>query len=224
MAITRIAQASAVDTGTTVATTAAINTTGATLIVLVRASGAGSPPTPTDSALNVWTALTEYNNTSSAGKMRAYYVVNPTTNAAHTFSMSGAGGPAIAVIAYAGTHASAPFDVENGDTTTPTGSSIQPGSVTPGTANEVVVTCAAQQQQGDTLTIGGTFGVRTATAATAFAPGISLADEIQTTATARNPTWSVTNFQNVSANIATFKAAAAAGGSTRPPIVGGGYY
>lgn len=213
--------------GTSVVTTA-IDTTGATLIVVLAsdyAAGAGQP-TLTDSAGNSWTALT-VRDSGTGGRAKFYYVVNPTTNAAHTFTLTLAGSyPALAVASFAGTHASSPFDQESGAT----GSSVtskQPGSLTPSGNNYLVIT-------GLSYTVGEIGAVAVTQMTGAPTPledadavagqncGVSLAYEIQTTATARNPTWSWTNSDNVAVALAVFKDAGAV--TSRPVLIGGGVF
>src|SRR6185436_5959549 len=99
-------------------TTAAISTTGASLIVCACSVYPGiiTPPC-TDSAANTWTHKTAYFSTLVS--IRLWYVRSPTTSASHTFSCEDAGGmssfPAIAAMAFSGTRtASDPFDAENG--------------------------------------------------------------------------------------------------------------
>ena len=68
------------------ATTAAMDTTGASIIILgvvYQATLTG----PSDSQSNTWTPLTLYDNGSQA--LRIFYSVSPTTDAAHTFTIGG---------------------------------------------------------------------------------------------------------------------------------------
>jgi hypothetical protein len=115
------------------ATTAAIDTTGATLLVVAVANLATEvAATVTDSQSNSWTGLTRQSNT---GSVRLYYVANPTTNASHTFTAGAQAGfgLVIAVAACSGT-ASSPFDAENGSA-----SGGNPGAVTNTGAGQLMV-------------------------------------------------------------------------------------
>jgi hypothetical protein len=71
------------------ATTAAINTSGATLLVAWLAVEGADPTAPTDSYNNVWQPLPVYaNGPSSHG--RFFYAYNPMVGPGHTFT-AGAG-------------------------------------------------------------------------------------------------------------------------------------
>jgi hypothetical protein len=106
------------------ATTAAIDTTGATLIVVAIAYASSDAAGLTDSASNTWTALTPQ-TAASTGTVQLFYCANPTTSATHTFTSSAQPifGKVISVVAYSGT-TSSPFDAQNGAAT------ANPGTVT----------------------------------------------------------------------------------------------
>src|SRR5258708_7687646 len=115
------------------AQTPAQTTTGANLIVLLTVDNAGG--TPFDSKGNTWTALTS--QTINTVVTRLWYSLNPTVGTLHTFTLQN-GLPSIAMAAYSGALASSAFDVQNGSNPG-SGTSIQPGSVTPSQANELVI-------------------------------------------------------------------------------------
>jgi hypothetical protein len=73
------------------ATTAGINTTGATLLVAAVARLHGASASLSDSKGNAWLALTTRDN-ASAYSVTLYYVLNPTVGASHTFSTNVGGG------------------------------------------------------------------------------------------------------------------------------------
>lgn len=201
-AFTRIGCVAATDSdGDGDAITAPMDTTGATLIVIFTASAAGSPPAPTDSQGLSWTAHTAY-----SGQVRAYDTNPTSTSATHTFTMGGAAGPAIAVCVYSGSTGVSLFDQESGDADGELGTTIDPdASITPSQNNEVVIT-AVMYTVSDTPTISAGLTIRANANVTAFSNGVSIADDIQTTATARQPTWTVTNFQaGLGTAIASFK-------------------
>jgi hypothetical protein len=127
------------------ATTAAINTTGASLIVVAVGFDTADTASLTDSQSNTWTALTAQAN---GGKVQLLYVANPTTSASHTFT-SGAQsfGKAIIVAAFSGTTAS-PFDAQNG------AASNNPGTVTNTGAGQLLVG-ACQDASGGGPVFGG---------------------------------------------------------------------
>lgn len=189
-------------------TTSAIDTTGANLIVIGIGWYSVTSPSISDSQSNTWTALTTSNIASDVG-CKLYYCVSPTTNASHTFTF----GPAnvyggLIVSAWSGVATSSPFDQQTGATSS-SASGLATGSVTPSEDNELVIFAAAKG--GNTTTVdatdvGSMIGNYAGITAVTYALG--MAYEIQTTATARNPTLSGTGTSVMAARIATFKAAA----------------
>lgn len=189
------------------ATTGAIDTTGADLIVIGASYGASTTITVSDSKGNTWTPLTAQANASH--KNQLYYCQAPTVGSGHTFTISGTnsyGG--ITVLAISGSTAS-PFDQQNGAAAAATGS-IATGSITPSSDNELIVTAASFEFVG-TPTVDSSF---TQLEVAAYTPGATygcvLGYQIQTTATARNPTWTFGGAGFCAAVIGSFKAAAVA--------------
>jgi hypothetical protein len=123
-AIVDTTKASSAD-GVNAGPTPAINTTGATLLVAATAYTVSL--TLSDSKSNVWTALTEQNNTV---RTRFYYVINPIVGSGHTFTGVGTV-PNIVVFAYSGTTPT--FIAETGANSS--GTTIQPGALTPQTGD-----------------------------------------------------------------------------------------
>lgn len=183
-----IANAGASGTDST-ATTGAINTTGANLLIAHVATFQPTPAALTDSKGNTWTALTAHSSLGSS-ESRFYYVASPVTDAAHTFTASGAlSYPSITVQAWSGAHAS-PFDQESGAVGDPPVSSIQPGSLTPSGNNYLVVTGLTFSGM-DTVAINGGFTISDqVNFGTGNNFGGGLASLVQTSAAASNPTWS----------------------------------
>src|SRR5688572_5662429 len=74
------------------ATTTAVDTTGATLLVLACTwfNGTTVNPTVSDSKGNTWTGLTQQNN-ETATSIRIWYVnsATPTVGSGHTFQIDG---------------------------------------------------------------------------------------------------------------------------------------
>jgi hypothetical protein len=187
------------------ATTGSLDTTGADiLIVIVGWYVPATQPTVSDSKSNSWTTLTKGGNTYGGSFIA--YAKNATVGSGHTFTVSGTGSfSSIAAIAFSGSDLSSPLDQQsaaNGD---------QPGSVTPGSDNELIIDGQAGFESSfsnpssgqtllDSIAVGGGTNVSNASAY-----------EIQTTATARNPTWTDGGgASNCGTTIATFKAAAGA--------------
>lgn len=83
-------------------TTSPIDTTGASLLILVTTyAHSVTPSTPTDNKSNSWTALTEA--ISNSCNLRFWYCPTPTVGSGHTFSFVATSGlPALAVIAVSG--------------------------------------------------------------------------------------------------------------------------
>ena len=215
MAITLIASTVKATADTNSVTTDAIDTTGANLIVIVE-SIYGGVTTPTDSKSNgSWTGLTA--QTVNNESCRIYYHVAPTVGTGHTFTVTAtAHYMAIAVFAFAGAHASAPFDVQNGSTGGGGETSRQTGEITPSEAGCVVVT-GVMTDPGTAHTMSGYTSVQVN-----YAAGVNLGCGgsylIQTTATPTNPTWTWTTGAVATAVIASFKSAA----GQVPYVVGGG--
>lgn len=223
VAVVASASAGSTTAGVTV-TTAGINSTAGTLAVVCAASGSETiiAGDISDSNGHTWTARTEYNSGADVGKIRMFYAVLTSTGSGHTFSVApDSDWTSMAVVVLSGTHASTPYDVENGYTGGSAGSTIQPGSVTPSANNEALVACLGWKNT-RTISIDSSFTIQTQKAwATAGVAdwGIGLATKIQTTAGAENPTWTLSTFDYQNANIATFKEAAAAG-TTRSCCLG----
>lgn len=215
MAIALVVDTEALSSGTggNDAVTSGVDTTGATLLVLVLCAEGAAEPTISDSKTNSWTKLTQRKNAASTKYTTIYYSVPTSVGAAHTFTASSTLlYPAIAMLAFSGTHASSPFDTENG-ANQDTGLTLQPGSITPSVDDCVVVT--GLNINGVTLSSS----IDSSYIETADLPeagdtdGIHAAYIIQTTAAATNPTWTASGGAAVAACIASFK----------PPAVAVGY-
>ncbi len=165
-------------------TSPGVDTTTAKLIVLgVSHDYVGSDYTPTDSKSNTWTPLTARSN-FTANRLRLWYCVNPTTDAAHTFSLTATGHkPSIAVQAFS--VAAGGFDAETG------AASTQPGSITPAENWEVLITCGSNGATGggSSQSITSPFTQSANLLGGTHAQALSMAYSIQATATARNPIW-----------------------------------
>lgn len=199
------AKASAPVVSTAPAVTSGIDTTGADLLVVHAAALSAVSIAITDSKGNTWTALTDQDEGFS-GHSRFFYSKNPTVGTAHTFTNTSSYA-SLCVAAFSGADTTAPFDVENGFQGTLT--TVQPGSVTPGVDNELVVTGLAMYTP-QTFTINSSMTIIEQQIGTAISIGSSLAYIVQGTLAAINPTWSWDGSNlHLSTEIATFKAAAA---------------
>lgn len=192
--------------GGTVGTTA-INTTGATLIVVSLQYFSGAQlNVPTDSVSNTFTQL-NINTGSTDPAEVLYYINNPITSASHTFSEVSTPSnnfPSICVSAFSGTTITSPFDVQNGSGGAGL-TTLQTGSVTPNQGNELIVTGVGYKV--GTLSINSGFTLMTGQSTNAGnGYGAAMAYLIQTTASAVNPTWTDNTSENMATGIATFKA------------------
>lgn len=193
-------------------TTSSGNTTGADLIIVSLATGVSSG-TISDSKGNTWTPLTQRTGGFSDRFYQFFYCQGGTVGSGHTFSVTGtANFPSLCVSAWSGSTA-APFDVENGNSLA-FGNSIQTGSITPTVDNELLVTGMCYDDT-STPTIDVGFTVLQTLPVTGFGyTGQQIAYIIETTATAKNPTFSWTNNSRSAAAIASFKIATGGGGGT----------
>jgi len=173
--------------GTNGCTTSGANTTGATLIVAsVTNFSASAPTTPTDSKGNTWTPLTDRVSGTTLHN-RLFYTVPTSVGSGHTFTDTDTGDfPGMTVLAFSGTAASSPFDVQNGGTTT-SGTTLASGSITPSLNNDSSFATPIGINEGTT---GGN-------------EGNYMSYLIQNPAAAVNPTWTCTAPR--AASIASFK-------------------
>jgi hypothetical protein len=160
---------------------AAVNTSGATLLVAVLTTGTGMQ----DSKSNTWTQLTP--QTGSFGSSQAiWYVSNPIVGSLHTFQDSGGANLSSACIEAHDSFSA--FDVETGasNVNVPPG---QGGSLTPSTAANLMISGIGGGPISVTIDSGYTITDTNPITGGAFF-GTSLAYLIQAAATAQNPAWS----------------------------------
>lgn len=209
--IATVANATASAAAGSTATTGAINTTGATLLVIVvdNYSQDSTTATITDSKSNTWTALT--NRAGGTSNIAIMYAQNPTVGTGHTFSCTGSY-CTIFVSAWSGTLTSGVFDVQNG-ASCPSCSTLATGSVTPSQADSLII---AGFSDNDTtaLSIDSGFTKINEQRNNSFETGAD-AYLIQTTASAVNPTWTASGAVARAAAIAVFKPAGAAAAARR---------
>ena len=187
-------------------TTGSIDTTGATLLVAnltyynVAATGQ-----LTDSKGNTWVPFAVEFHSDTA--VRLFYCSNPTVGTGHTFSVNNSQYGSLQVAAFSGVTQLAPLDVtaqSNGSSSSATG-----GSLTPTNANSLMISGLGWRNSGPSLT-----GVDSGyTITDTVNPGGvicgSLAYLIQTTATAENPTWTLSGGANWGVTNAVFIAGTA---------------
>lgn len=204
----------AVSTGDAV--TSGANTSGCDFFIAIISSyTAGGTPTVSaegGASANTWA----YGTTRSSGvdsQVRVGYTTNYPANthaSAHTFTAGGgvASFSSVTVYGFSGVRSTSPLDQ------TDTGASgTQPGSQTPSEGNCLLVTgtsYAGSSSPAVTAPFSTPVGTNYS-AAVNF--GVSAAYEIQTSATARNPTWTLSGTSDSAVALVVFRAAAAAGGS-----------
>jgi len=188
-------------------TTGSLNTSNATLLVAV-VTYAGSPTGVSDNKGNTWTALTAYANTGVTS--RIYYVNSntPTVGSGHTFTLNGTSiAGVINVMAFSGT-ASSPLD-SGKDTGNNSGSAatLAPGSLTPSQNNSILITGFSG---GNTYGGAGTIDLSyTITDNTTLSGGVNYGSAaaylILSSATAKNPTWTLgSTVSNIASSHAVF--------------------
>lgn len=209
MAIVKVASVKQDGSGTS----SAIDTTGATLLVLVCSwyGSVGGAGTPSDSKGNTWTQAVTSADAGGVG-VTIYYAVSPTVGSGHTFTQTiGANIGSFAVIAYSGTATASPLDATNGNAKSGSSSTLSCGSVTPAADGYVVVTVGVTNGTGGAVvSVDAGQTIDQNMSSTFYS---ALAFEIQTTATTRNPTYTFTAASDYGATaIASFKAAGGGGG------------
>lgn len=222
MAFVLVTSVSAGATSDANITTAGVDTTGATLIVLNSVRFQGSESAPTDSKGNTWTITTTYGTTSAFSTL--YWCVNPTVGAGHTFTGIGTGSrfPSICMMAFTGNHLSSPYGANVGASGA-IATSIQPGSITPSEDNMIVIEAYSHSSPFTNLAINSGFTLQEQqNHVNSQHIGSALAYLVQTTATAVNPTWTwTTNSSALAASQHTFKVPAAGGGGTGAKVMTG---
>lgn len=198
-----LAHAVAASSDTLAVTTAAIDTTGADLLIVAVANYASAQAADvSDSKGNTWHPMTAQVN--SVDRVRMYYAYSPTVGTGHTFTASrvDANYPAIAVMAFSGAQLTDPLLSQNGATAA-AATSIQPGAVS-GFDQRLVVTALAFES-GDTVSVGSGFTISDQTPwVTGVNFGVALAYKILTIDENPNPTWSWTTSDDVAAASGTF--------------------
>ena len=211
MSYTRLVSANAGSVNQNDVTTSAIDTTGAKLIVIAVAHEAPSAVTPTDSKGNTWTLRSDHKSTNLG--VYFYESVNPTVGTGHTFTLTSSGDfPGIGVAAYSST-GTPQFDKQTGATQT-SGSSLATGSITPAANDQVVLALVSTEGVSITGTASSPFSsdnfINLQTAGNYY--GIDLAEDNQTTATARNCTWTLSSSTQAASAIATWGETGGGGG------------
>lgn len=203
-------------------TTDPIDTSGANFIVMTMVY-LTSHGTISDSKGN--TPFLELTAQTAAGgaTVRIAYFPAASCGTGHTFTIGSSAStfPSVSVGAFSGVATTSPFDQQNGATSA-AGNPLATGSVTPGEDNELLWFGIGDQWNGTLSSSVGTI-VNQLPWSAGVAFGISGCYQIQTTATARNPSlsWDGASVR-AAAVIATFKSLAVSGGTQGKPLINSG--
>lgn len=192
------------DTGTS----AAIDTTGADLLVLFTSRFGSNALTPSDSKGCTWHGKTE--QASASCRSQLFYAtkkdVGFSVGTGHTFTWPSATWyGSCELLAFSGSDFTVdPFDQQNGATTT-SGTTLSAGSVTPSTSGQLIVTAVSSLGSTHTISTGITAVEDSFDYLAGNYVGGGAAWKEHTSG-AINPQWGWTTTSDASATIATFKA------------------
>ncbi len=211
---------SAGTTDTNNVTTASVTLAGNFVVVVAADYRSATACTIADSRSSTFTIRTTYQTTAEQ-RIRIAYATGVTTGAGYTVSCNGTSSfPAVSFAAFSGVATTSAFDQESG-ATSDSAVTFQPTIVTPTVANEVVI-AGASAASAITITVNAPFTIPTNGSTTWDGThyGVSVAYDIQTTATARNPTWTGNGVAHVwAADTATFKASGGAVGTVFDGVI-----
>jgi hypothetical protein len=199
-------------TGTTTTAGTPINTSGATLLVIVVSGFNNSLPwTVTDSKGNTYTLAVAdpAPYTSNPNTVTLWHNRGGTVGSGHTAQVVAGGGGGAATLSFAAFSGGNVSPLDQTNHANATGTSLAAGSITPLQPNELIV--AGLSLKADAITtsgigINGGFTIAdSAPSVNATQDGGGLAYLIQTSIVAANPTWSWTNSTVSLAVIASFK-------------------
>jgi hypothetical protein len=187
-------------------TTAAIDTTGADLLLIALTYQGAAAPTFSDSKSNAApTSIISAQNTNSNFTVALWYIPTPIVGTGHTFTLTRTGSfCSVAVQAWSGSSGSGTLDQSNGNASALFGTTVQPGAVTPGASGELLVTAVeadvlAGMSIGAGFTISDQIGFLSGTA-----EGIGMAYLVASGSLPTNPTWTSSLPADLAAVIATF--------------------
>lgn len=209
MAFGALTHASAASVDSNAVTTGAIDTTGATLIVIMLGWQSGvASVLPTDNKANAWTPLTKPGTGAGHSFGRLFYCLNPVVGAGHTFSASSVGSaPGISVMSFSGLgiiidQEAAAQGVDNAAQST-----LAPGSLTPPQDNCLFVSgVTGYLSTGTVSSVDSGFTLDDSDTGVATGALTGIGHLIQGVAAAKNPLWTLSAAPNqmVAAQV-TFK-------------------
>ncbi len=195
------------------ATTGAIDTNTASLVVCLTAahtSGSGGTVVDVGVSANTWTAVA-----STDINAQLWYSQLANKGASHQFRYSGTGNyGTIVCAAFSGSH-STPFNNQQSDALQASGTTIQPGSLTPSVDDALVVTGVGFYVPHGGMSVNGDYAANAAgNEQSGVGRGGYISWSIQTSAAATNPTWTSVNNNTMRATLAVFKPVTGGGGGT----------
>lgn len=192
MAVTLVAHVTT-DVTSSPATSSAIDTTGAGLIVVgVTVGGAPATNSITDNKANQWTALTAASGTGRNG-LRMFYAKRPLVGAGHTFTDSAGSNGSMIVSAFSGILVD-PFDGQGTGSSGAGSTSLDAGLVSPIHDYELIVTCfTIDDPAGNTIACAGFTVIDTFDVVVGSTYGLSMAYQVQGVKTPVNPHWTRSN-------------------------------
>lgn len=198
-------------------TSSAIDTTGANLIIVIIADDAGGG-TLSDSKSNTYTL--DKQSADTGPRVRTYRCLSPTVGTGHTFTLTGSAVyGALMASAWSGAATSSVVDVDNQASSVST--TISTGSVTPTQDNDLLIYGAGCGPTVNSVDIGTLLQSVPGVGGVNYGGGVGY--QIQTTATTRNPTFTMSASGNNRATIVAYKAAAGGGGGVVGPLIGGSH-
>ncbi len=196
------------------ATTSAIDTTGANLVVISVAGDVSvNSLAVSDNKSNTFTSIVLSGSVDGYGKAQLFYCLNPTVGTGHTFTVgpsSTASG--ITVLAFSGAAASSALDQYTSNYSTSAATTGTTGSITPSENGEMLVfggPCGGNGTSFSSSSVGTVAQSTTGTTDSDYSIGIGYYE--QTTATAINPTLTWNSSSVWGATIASFKGAGGGG-------------
>lgn len=203
-----IVQTTANATAGTPGTGPTVDSSGGTGIYIIENhafNGVDDTKAPTDSYSNTYVQVAAPVTSGSFCRLSIWYCESPTVGAAHNWTVSTQYG-ALSISVHSGTASSSSLDQHSGAATATTPAA--PGSITPTTANQLVIAGFGEDTIGlsDTISVNGGFSTPNTIQGTGFAiEPVSLSYLLQTSAAAANPSWTYANSNAAAAVIASFK-------------------
>ena len=172
-------------------------------IVVAIVDSQGTVTTLTDSSSNAYGAPAITGSLAGVSQVKAWVLLNPVTSTATQFIVDNglSSAPALGVLFLTGTATASAVDQSTSATST-TSLTVQPGSITPGEANEILITVVGSNQTLASTAIEAPFVQDGTLPVSGNNWALGLGYEIQAPGpTARNPTWTMGGLGNNTAVI-----------------------